>query len=188
MEADGHTYRGNKRTNIHAVGIDTGWAAGLCLPHCLESLEEAFLNSPSEFHDDSLRIFDFHVISSSLHTRTSFGHINRKSGIYVIAKKVLRRQIDPVRILDNGHRIIMHDLQQLEKLSLDEGTGPETHDGIYTRRAIYLERHIHGGILTRLIIQIVGAYTRRDIQPGHARRNRRMKIIHTEGYKDKGAT
>ncbi len=59
MEADGHTYRGSKHTDIRAVGIDTGWDASLCLPHCLESLEEAFLNFLSEFKDDSLRIFDF---------------------------------------------------------------------------------------------------------------------------------
>ena len=82
IEAARHTYRGNKHTDIHAVKMNTGWDAGLCLRHCLERLEEAFLNFLSKFPDDSLRIFDSMVFSSGHHIRTFFGHISKKSKIY----------------------------------------------------------------------------------------------------------
>lgn len=55
-------------------------------------------------------------------------------------------------------------------LGLNEKTSlPQTHDGTYMQKAIYLERHLHGGIHTRLIIHMVGAYTRRDIHGTYAK-------------------
>lgn len=101
---------------------------GLCLRHCSENLEVAFLVFLSSFPDDCLLEFNFngHWIRPS-HQNFLWSHQQKIHDLELtlITEELLRRQIGPVLLFNSANYNRRYELQVVDSLTLhDERMGP----------------------------------------------------------------